>query len=439
MSLADLYRKLIPQKIRASLHIGVLWNKILESYHIIMICYIQKRALRKLKKKDQIKCVFLGLFSEVWKYDDIYKIMESHPRFDPMIVVCPIVNYGFDNMLHRMDDCYDYFKQKGYHVIKSYDCQKQKYIDLQKDVRPDIIFYTNPYKGLIDDRYFITEFPNILTVYVPYYFNEGVSYKIAYDTLFQNLLWRRYVETDFHKKISETYGRNHGRNSVVVGYPGIEKFIKPTIKVNDDCWKIKSKKLKRIIWAPHHTIQAVGNCHYSCFLQYSDVMINLAQKYKNEVQFVFRPHPLLRNRLDLLWGKEKTDAYYDLWENMSNTSIKGGDYTDMFMTSDAMIHDSGSFLIEYLYVNKPVMRTLNDIPLESMYNQFALKCLDHYYKAYNEQDIEQFIQNLINGVDPLKEQRTKFVNEVLIPKGSPSQNIIDDILDSIDNQILYRN
>jgi len=49
------------------------------------------------------------------------------------------------------------------------------------------------------------------------------------------------------------------------------------------------------------------------------------------------------------------------------------------------------------------------------------------------------VNNVINGVDPLKEQRTKFVNNVLMPKGSPSQNIIDDILDSIDNQILYRN
>ena len=51
----------------------------------------------------------------------------------------------------------------------------------------------------------------------------------------------------------------------------------------------------------------------------------------------------------------------------------------------------------------------------------------------------RFIQNVINDVDPLKEQRTNFLNEVLMPKGSPSQNIINDILDSIDNQILYRN
>ena len=70
-----------------------------------------------------------------------------------------------------------------------------------------------------------------------------------------------------------------------------------------------------------------------------------------------------------------------------------------------------------------------------------------WYKKYKTQDvyslcveeIEKFILNVINGVDPMREKRTRFVNDVLMPKGSPSQNIINDILDSIDNQILYRN
>ena len=85
------------------------------------------------------------------------------------------------------------------------------------------------------------------------------------------------------------------------------------------------------------------------------------------------------------------------------------------------------------------MRTLNGIDLSTLHNQFGLRCLDCHYKARTAEEIEVFIKNVINGVDPLKAQRTEFLNEVLKPKDSPSQNIIDDILDSIDNQILYRN
>ena len=80
MNLACLYRKILPEKIRTLLHLGILRDNIIELCRISTISYLQRRALRKLKKKDRIRCVFLGLFSEVWKYDDIYKIMESNPR-----------------------------------------------------------------------------------------------------------------------------------------------------------------------------------------------------------------------------------------------------------------------------------------------------------------------------------------------------------------------
>ena len=122
-----------------------------------------------------------------------------------------------------------------------------------------------------------------------------------------------------------------------------------------------------------------------------------------------------------------------------NTTVVEGDYVDLFLSSDAMIHDSGSFIAEYLYLNKPVMRTLNGIDLKTLHNEFGQRCLHNHYMAHNSDDIESFILNVIHSFDPMKEQRTKFVNEVLMPKGSPSQNIINDILDSIDNQILYRN
>ena len=168
-------------------------------------------------------------------------------------------------------------------------------------------------------------------------------------------------------------------------------------------------------------------------------MIELAKKYSDSVCFVFKPHPLLKNKLYKKWGKEKTDSYYHLWEEMENTSLNEGAYENLFIESDAMIHDSASFIVEYLYLNKPVMRTLNGEDLKVLYNTFGLQCIDNHYIAQNKEDIEQFIKNVIDGKDPMKEQRTKFVNEMLIPQGSPSQNIIDDLLYSIDNQVFFRN
>jgi hypothetical protein len=54
------------------------------------------------------------------------------------------------------------------------------------------------------------------------------------------------------------------------------------------------------------------------------------------------------------WGSEKTTAYYDKWDNLDNGQFKSGDYVDL-LTSDALIHDCGSFMAEYLVVGKPAL------------------------------------------------------------------------------------
>lgn len=439
MKLVYIYRRFVPENFRKFIHIGSIINHLAENYYIYSIKSKQKKALACLKGKEKIKCVFFALHTSVWKYDEIVKIMQDHPRFEPTILVCPVVDYGWDNMLKNMDDAYNFYKDRGFNVIKSYKKETNKYVNVKKELSPDIIFYTNPYKGLIDNRYFITNYRDILTVYVPYSFNNSCAFEGNYNLILYNLLWRHYLPTCRHYEYSVQYARNKGINSVVTGYPGIEGLIDKHRPICSD-WKLSSNKLlKKIIWAPHHTIEPVGVVYFSCFFRYCDLMIEMAKKYQDNVLFVFKPHPLLRNKLYLRWGKEKTEKYYDTWKTMPNTSVNDGDYADLFLTSDAMIHDSGSFTCEYLYVNKPVMRTLNEVDESEKMNDLAMKCIDNHYLAHNEQDIEQFIQNVINGVDPLKEQRTKFVNEVLMPKGSPSLNIINDILDSIDNQILYRN
>lgn len=420
-------------------HINKTYEKIRQRYLYYKLPKLQHNALVRLKNKSTIKCVFFVVQYQGWKYDVVYKLMVKNSRFCPVILICPSVNFGRETMLMHLRDSFNYFKSRNYNVINSYDEEKDKYVDVLSEVCPDIIFYTNPYEGLIDDRYYITNFLETLTVYVPYAFNNNIDHNFCQNLPLHNYVWRYYAESDEHRLYSLKYSNCKGRNVVTTGYPGIESFLDNNYKCRYDDWKIRDNTRKRIIWAPHHTIVNVGKVNYSCFLQYADFMLEMVDKYKNDVQFVFKPHPLLKDRLESFWGKEKTIDYYSKWEKGVNCSFCDGDYVDLFFSSDAMIHDSGSFLIEYLYLNKPVMRTINDIPLEKMYNSFALKCLEQHYFAQSKHDIEQFIQNVISEIDPLKEQRTKFVNEVLMPKGSPSQNIINDILDSIDNQILYRN
>lgn len=421
-------KSLIPQSVKVKLSHWIFQKK------LDTIARKQHLALKQLYKKDKLRCIFMAIDISVWKYDEVVRLMSKNPRFEPIIFVCPMVNHGETIMKEKMKQCISFYKQKGYNVISSYDEKNHRYVDLRKELNPDILFYTNPYQGLIDDRYFITNYLDILTVYVSYYISCSIDIDFCTNVLLYNLVWRKYVEYEHNLETCIKHAKNKGRNVVVSGYPGIEPLINGHL-VKDP---FKGDHRKRIIWAPHHTLNASIYGH-SCFLMYADFMLKIAEKYKDSIILIFKPHPLLKAKLYNLWGTNRTNEYYKQWETHSNTFINEGEYIDLFLSSDAMIHDSGSFVVEYLYVNKPVMRTVNDVPLKEQFDDFALSCLEQYYMGNNEQDIEVFIQNVINNIDPLKDQRTNFISEVLMPKGSPSQNIINDILYSIDNQTLYPN
>ena len=416
---------ILPQRI---IDLLITYRQIFKLYKLR---FIQNRLVASLKGKEVINVIFFALFDSVWKLDYFYKLLEKDRRFNPVIIVCPIVNYGKANMIEKMESCYDNFKCKGFNVIKSYDSITDSYLDIKKVYKPDIIFYTSPYRGLIDDRYYIDNFEDTLTGYVPYFYGETKD-QVFVNQPVHNLCWKFFVESDYHKSFCEKNMYNKGKNVVVTGYPGVDYFLDSSYKPSDAIWKVDNSNLKRIIWAPHHTIFDSDMISYSCFLKYSDFMLEMAKKYEDKIQIAFKPHPNLRNKSDTLWGKEKTDEYYSKWDSLKNTFLKDGDYIDLFLTSDAMIHDSGSFLIEYLYVNKPVMRTDNGQGNNEL-NEFAIECLNYYYNAQSESDIENFILDLIDGKDVLKESRTNFINNTLRPHGDklPSENVYDYLCEQL--------
>lgn len=401
-------------------------------YLIKILPFRYRRIIKKLRYEDKIKVAFFAVHSSVWKYDYLYQLMVENPRFEPVIVVCPVVNFGMENMLNEMDKCHNMFKVKGYNVVRTYDKETDSYLDVRKEINPHIIFYTNPYQGLIDDRYYVTQFLDKLTCYVSYNFGNSNNFEMFHNQKLHNLVWRLYAETEEHKLYSQKYAGNKGKNIEVTGYPGIDKFIDRSYQY-EDMWKIKDSSVKRIIWAPHHTIKENEVVYYSCFLKYYQFMFDVAEKYKDKIQIAFKPHPLLRVKLNSYWGKEETDKYYEKWDALPNCMFVDSDYVDLFLSSDAMIHDCGSFITEYLYTLSPVMRTDNDIEPSTEFNDFALECLSLHYHAKSEEEVEQFIINVINGEDKLKKKRMDFYNTKLMPphKQLASENILENILENI--------
>jgi len=396
----------------------MLRKYMIESAYMKLQPRLHEKALIKLREKakrgEKVKVAFFAIFSSMWKLDGIYSFLLKDERFEPIIIVCPNQHYGREIMLNEMDKAYNMFKAKGFKVIKTYDEEKDSYLDIRKEINPDLIFYTSPYKGIIYKNYHITKFRDKLTCYVPYGFNAAALNESNYNNLFSQIVWKFFLETEMHLEMSKEYARNKSVNTVVTGYPGVDGFEYGSR--NDAYgWKIKDPRIKRIIWAPHHTINNDTKLTYSNFLSYHEFMLELAEKYKDKIQICFKPHPFLIVKLYKHdeWGKEKTDEYYDKWKNGENTQINTDDYIDLFNSSDAIIHDSGSFTTEYLHCGKPCQYIMKETT-KAEFNRFGLMALDQYYQAWDKADVEWFIKEVvINGNDTMKKSRDKFYHEVL--------------------------
>ena len=410
-----------------------------ELYFICRIKRIQlfqRNALKRVQKKDIITVAFFLISESNWKYEEIYNLMVKDDRFFPVIIICPLIGYGNEIMLREMNQAYNTFHKKKYYVIKSLN-ESGNWLDVKKEIQPDIIFFTVPW-NITKPEYLIQNYSKVLTCYVPYGFKNSYLYQDQFNKPMHNLVWRFYLETEIHKKLSLKYSRNKSVNTVVTGAPGMDKLLQKNYQPAD-VWKIKNKSLKRIIWAPHHTIPGKGaSLDYSTFLKYYNFMLNIARKYEGQIQIAFKPHPLLRSKLGMedVWGKEKTDVYYNKWAELPNGQLNEGEYVDLFYTSDGMIHDSASFIVEYLYTNNPVMFLANDDNVSDRLNEIGKIALSKFYLAKKREDIIQFIENvIIKGNDIMKVERIQFFNSTIKPSNNltASENIFNDLKKSIFN------
>ena len=381
----------------------------------------------KLRGKEKVRVVFLAQIPSIWKFDELYSLMEKDDHFEPMVLVCPLLQHGEDIQEYYMQLTYDELSKKGYKVYSAYKDKEKTLLNLQTELAPDIVFHTRPYKSLIPDEYYVTNLTEVLNCSVPYGMMLA-SDKVYFDSLFYNLLWLYFADTVVCKQTMDDIQYLKGRNVFMTGYSGCDQLFSKTYKPTDP-WKIQDRKLKRIIWAPHHTIEH-GHSNFKIYYQY---FLDLSKKYSDRLQLAFKPHPLLKEHLyrDKDWGKERTDAYYAGWDQQENTQLVEGNYIDWFITSDAMIHDSESFVGEYLYTLKPCMYCFDEREsIVSLCNEFGVKALRQYYKSYSPSDIEMFLEKVVfGGEDTMYESRKKFFDEYLCPPftGNASLNILNKI------------
>ena len=131
-------------------------------------------------------------------------------------------------------------------------------------------------------------------------------------------------------------------------------------------------------------------------------------------------------------SKEKIEQYYKEWETIGE-SCYSSDYQELFVNSDVMLTDCGSFLTEYACTGNPIIRMISPL-LKLSPNPFVDELYSTYYCVNNNDELKKALDMLIvQKKDPQKEIRQNAIEKVGLGKSSAAEKIRDYLSDLLSN------
>ena len=251
--------------------------------------------------------------------------------------------------------------------------------------------------------------------------------------MFHQCLWRHFLPIKEFKEFAKAI--YPADNCEIVSYPGLDPFVdKKNILTDIKAANWNKSRSMKVIWAPHHTIEkSVDGPFFSTFLIYAKIMYGLACQAEN-LQICFKPHPALKKKLynHEEWGRERTDEYYSRWANAINGNINESIYHDFFLSADAMVLDSVSFISEFCSLKKPLCFLIRPDKMDysNYFNEVGNKIFKEIPKAKSWEEIMAFLNNLANGSD----KKMEFSIDFNLSSDESGKKIVKSIEIILDNK-----
>lgn len=382
----------------------------LNKFNRFFIKKYQNKTLKRIQEKvktKKLKVVFLSSEIQKWNANSLYWTMAKSDLFEPLVLIYPLfrVHDGFCKGSPTLEDQYNFYANQGINVEYLYE--NNNYLKLE-DFKPDIVFYQQHWDlPAIYAPEYVAKFA--LTCYFTYGM-EILESRHDYLKDFHKLLYKFFVDNDYNIQRYESYKKGNSKNCVAIGHPKLDEYLKPVSSNADKYWKSPDKF--RIIYAPHHSVEAKSILRFATFKKNGKFIQELAEKHP-ETTWIFKPHPRFPVALekDNVMTKSEIDEYYDKWAQIGNIYDKG-DYFDIFKSSDLLITDCCAFLVEYLPSGKPTIRMVN--PDSIKLNKYGESIVEHCYQTYDNQDLEKMFDMLVREKNDYKaEKRHDFSQNLL--------------------------
>ena len=237
-----------------------------------------------------------------------------------------------------------------------------------------------------------------------------------------NNFWKIFLATNSAAKEYKQFGQCNGVNAYTTGYAKMDSFK----------LVYKNNNRKQIILAPYFDID---NSHTMlslfAFKKYNNLLFKLPHIFP-DIDFIYLFSNSLIDKLNTTTDIElkSIDAYIKIISQYQNAQYKTEDnYLNIIAESDAIIMDNGRLLLEYGYTHKPSCFIARNSDMFSVwFNSLGKKYMQFIYKAYNDNDIINFIEDtVIRGNDYLYEDRKSFFNTEINNNADVNYNIFNII------------
>lgn len=419
-------------------------------FYIKIKDYLERINIQRLRNKEKIVVGFMANFSSTWIGDELYHLLDESERFEPYVFVLANNNgQGESLMKEEYAKHLAFFRERKLRVVETFSPDKGEYTWEEMGIKPDVCIWISPWIDLFKGSMYLLNFSlDTLHTFITYCF-RGVENKkgdfvfAEYNQIIHNVVWRSFCESRHAVEMSGKYSYVGKSNAVYTGYPKMDPFYNGEAG-EDNIWDKLLKKAgnpnaKKVIYAPHHTLEDWEPIHFSTFAVNYLFMLELAEKYQDEIVWVVRPHPLLKYkaiRAGLFQNEEEWEAYVGRWRQLKNAEfMEGGDYSDLFKDSDAMINDCCSYLTEYVYANKPLLRLVGE---GQRFDEFGEKNAAVHYAAdgADKDAVEEFLKKVVlEGKDEKQAERASFFEENLNYMNISGKNAAGNIFDVLYNEL----
>lgn len=367
------------------------------------------KYLKKVKGERKIRVCFLVSETAKWNMQSLYDELLKSNCYYPFIVVTNLKNLenrpSYQHVL-------EFYRCMADNVEIGWDEQSKESIDL-KIFSPDIVFYQQPWQIYANQSVaYASRFA--LTYYISYSIENVFEAARPHLCDFYSLLNRYLVFSETYKFYYLSSCPFKLTNLVSIdGHPKLDIYAD---------YRPSDYDHKYIIYAPHHSF-AENSLKYGTFPWSGKFILKWAKTHQ-EINWVFKPHPKLKQSLvlDGIMSQSEVEEYYNEWAKIG-LDYEDGNYFGLFKESRCLITDCGSFLTEYLPTQMPVIHLRNKDSKE--FSPTTTQIIDSYYKAYDLEELNKYFNEIIlDRKDPLLEERKQIMKIIGLSKFDTKSSVI---------------